>query len=191
MDHATSQSDEALARASLAGRREAFEELVKRYLRPAMALASHLTRSREDAEDVVQESFHRAVRALGQYDDSRPFSPWFFSIVRNVARSSLEKGRRRLELVPVTSLDSDAREAAHAATNATKTLARHDLVTAISRLTPMRRACIELCEIEGATSVEAADMLGISEGTVRTHLHRARAQLRRLLEPEGSTCQSA
>ena len=205
MSRESPQSDETLAAGALAGQAASFEELVGRYLRPAMALAIHLTRSREDAEDVVQESFHRAVRALDQYDPTRPFSPWFYSILRNVAKSSLEKQTRRLRLVPVASLDSECLEGATPATtvgapsSSTKhdtqhdtTLdAKQDVERAISQLAPMQKACVELCEIEGATSREAAEMLGISEGTVRTHLHRARTQLRKLLGPHETACRSA
>jgi RNA polymerase sigma-70 factor (ECF subfamily) len=59
-----------------------------------------------------------------------------------------------------------------------------DLERAIEGLAPMQQACLRLCEVEGFTSVEAAGMLGIGEGTVRTHLHRARLRLRIAIDPQ-------
>ena len=88
MGHARERSDEELARAARRGDAPAFDALVRRYLRPALALAWQYSHRLEDAEDVVQEAFHRAVRALAGYDDRRPFSAWFYTIVRNVARSA-------------------------------------------------------------------------------------------------------
>ena len=67
------RTDEELARAAKRGDAAAYDALVRRYLRPAMAIAWQYTRRLEDAEDVVQDAFHRAVRALGDYDHRRPF----------------------------------------------------------------------------------------------------------------------
>lgn len=167
-------SDEALAQASLCGDREAFELLVGRYLRPAMALAWQYTGRLEDAEDVVQDSFHRAVRALPEYDSARPFHSWFYAIVRNVGRTFGSKSRRRSALAPTTAIEEEPRAAPVA-----DPVSRVELSRALAQLAPMQQASFRLCDVEGFTSGEAAKMLGITEGTVRTHLHRARAGMRR------------
>ena len=79
MNDAPDRTDEELARAAKRGDAAAYDALARRYLRPAMALAWQYTRRVEDAEDIVQDAFHRAVRALADYDDRRPFSAWFYT----------------------------------------------------------------------------------------------------------------
>ena len=173
MSDAADRTDEQLARAARQGDATAYDALVRRYLRPAMAGAWQFTRRVEDAEDVVQDAFHRAVRGLGDYDDSRPFAPWFYAIVRNVARSAIRRDERRMALAPLTLLQEDTEGPPQVDPVVAGTLER-----AIEALPPMQQACLRLCDIEGFSSVEAAGMLGIAEGTARTHLHRARARLR-------------
>lgn len=171
------RTDEELAREAKRGDAVAYDLLVRRYLRPAMALAWQYTGGLEDAEDIVQEAFHRAVRALASYDDRRPFSAWFYAIVRNVARSAIGKDGRRAALAPLTLLEDDP-----PAPPSFDPILAGDIERAIDALAPMQRACFRLCEVEGFTSIEVADMLSVGEGTVRTHLHRARQQLRAAMD---------
>lgn len=178
MTDAQNRTDEELARAAKGGDTVAYDALVSRYLRPAMALAWQYARRVEDAEDVVQEGFHRMVRALADYDDRRPFSAWFYTIVRNVARTAISKDGRRAALAPLTLLESEP-----PAPEPPDPIAAGDVARAIEDLSPMQQACVRLCDLEGFTSVEAGAMLGVNEGTVRTHLHRARKQLRTAMDP--------
>lgn len=179
MTDARDRTDEELAREAKRGDAVAYDALARRYLRPAMALAWQYTRGVEDAEDVVQEAFHRVVRALADYDDARPFGAWFYAIVRNVARSAIARDGRRAALAPLTILDGEP----PAPTAADPVLAT-DLEHAIEALAPMQQACVRLCRLEGFTSAEAGRMLGISESSVRTHLRRARNHLRVAIDPE-------
>lgn len=171
-------TDEELAAAAAGGDPVAYDALARRHLRPAVALALQITRRLEDAEDVAQEAFHRMVRALADYDPGRAFAPWFYTIVRNVGRSHVEGRGRRRRLLPVESLAEDPPAAAGAADHGAR---GRDLHRALAVLPEMQRLCVRLCHLEGFTSREAGAMLGISEGTVRTHLHRARGSLRELL----------
>jgi len=68
-------SEEDVVRGAQAGDERMYRELVGRYLRPALAVAWEFTETIEDAEDVVQEAFRRAVDALGRFDAGRPFAP--------------------------------------------------------------------------------------------------------------------
>jgi len=179
MDDARERTDEELARAAKRGDATAWDLLARRYLRPAMALAWQYTRELGDAEDIVQDAFHRAVRALGGYDDQRPFGAWFYAVLRNVARTTISKDGRRAALASLTLVESEP-----AAPVAEDPVLVGDFERALGQLPPMQQACIRLCEVEGFTSVEAARMLGIAEGTVRTHLHRARATLRGAMGPQ-------
>jgi len=179
MNDVPDRTDEELVRAARRGDAAAYDVLVRRYLRPAMALAWQYTRGVEDAEDVVQEAFHRIVRALADYDIRRPFGAWFYAIVRNVARSAISKDSRRAALAPFTVLEIDPQAPA-----SIDPAICHDIERAIEALPQMQQACVRLCDVEGFTSVEAGRMLDINEGTVRAHLHRARQQLRSKVDPK-------
>lgn len=178
MDDARERTDEELARAAKRGDAAAWDLLARRYLRPAMALAWQYARDLEDAEDIAQDAFHRAIRALDGYDDQRPFSAWFYAVVRNVARTSISKGGRRAALAPLTLVESEPPASA-----VEDPVLVGDFERALGQLPPMQQACVRLCDVEGFTSVEAARMLGVGEATVRTHLHRARAKLRGAMDP--------
>ncbi len=179
MSDARDRTDEELARAAKRGDAAAYDALARRYLRPAMALAWQYTRGVEDAEDVVQDAFHRAVRSLADYDDRRPFSAWFYTIVRNVARTAISKDGRRAALAPLTLVEGEPPAPA-----VVDPVVAGDVERALETLAPMQQASVRLCDVEGFTSVEAARMLGVSEGTVRTHLHRARRRLRVAIDPQ-------
>jgi len=168
-------SDAELAVRARAGDLAAFDRLVERHLRRAYALAYWVLGDREDAEDVVQEAFVRAYTNLHRYDGRRPFAPWFYRILLNRALNwRRSRQRRRTEALPLEHPASDpppdrAAERAEA---------RAQLEAALAALTPVQRAIVELFELEGMTSEEIGAALGLRPGTVRWHLHRARALLR-------------
>ncbi len=167
------------------GDQHAFEALVHRLVRPALAAAWELVPTREDAEDVVQESFARVWQQLGRYDPARPFAPWFFTILRNVARNATRRDRR---WTTVSFTDDVADDAAWAGEEEDELELRDvaDRVhVALDALSPMQRACFRLSEIEGFDSIEIGAMLGVSDATVRVHIHRARKALRALLGVRG------
>lgn len=171
-------TDSELVRRTRDGDREAFGTLVARYLRPALAVAWEYTLARDDAEDLVQDGFHRALRALDRFDPRRPFRPWLFTIIRNVARNAAERNARwSAAAIPdeLPSNDPDPLDEAHRAT------LRDRIGTGLEMLPPMQRACFRLCDIEGFDGHEVAEMLGLNSATVRTHRHRARQALREAL----------
>jgi RNA polymerase sigma-70 factor (ECF subfamily) len=140
-----------------------------------MAVAMEYCDSLDDAEDVVQESFRRVAEGLPGFDSARPFDPWFFTILRNTARNWAKSRRVRshddLSVDhesdrPGPSEDADQRELAQ------------QLNQAIVRLPAMQQTCFRLCLVEGLSSREAADAMGLAESTVRVHVMRARQALR-------------
>ncbi len=173
-------SDEELVRYARDGDVRAFGTLVRRYLPPALAVALEFTDRKEDAEDLVQEAFHHALRGLDKFDERLPFPSWFFTILRNLARNLAARDARwRTTPVPKT-LAVDERspfEDAHRAE------LQERLLAGLESLPEMQRACFRLCDVEGFSSAEVAAMLGVTAGTVRTHLHRARRALRLTLRP--------
>ncbi len=161
-----------------AGNREAFGALVRRYLRPALAVAWEFAPTRADAEDLVQDALHRALRALPSFDERRPCRPWFFTILRNVARNAAERHARWASVPLPDDLPADdatPEEMAHRAG------LRECIRQGLEVLPPMQRACFRLCDIEAFDGTEVAEMLGVSAATVRVHRHRARAALRAAL----------
>jgi RNA polymerase sigma factor (sigma-70 family) len=182
----THDSDvDRLAARAQAGDRRAFEALVHRLVRPALAAAWEFVPTREDAEDIVQDTFARTWRELAHYEPARPFAPWFFTILRNTARNASRRDRRW----QMTSLVDDViDDATHETNEAPDTLERMDMTdsihAALDELSPMQRACFRLTDVEGFASAEAAAMLGISDATVRVHAHRARKTLRARLAAE-------
>jgi len=178
-------SDIELVQRTREGDGDAFGALVRRYLRPALAVAWEFTDTREDAEDLVQDAFYRSLRRIDRFDTRRPFAPWFFTIVRNLGRNAVaRRGRWRLVRIPETLAGRRT-----IADPAERSEIRVRVDEALTNLTPMQRACFRLCEMEGFTRGEVAQMMESSESTVRVHLHRAKIALRESLgefvEPEG------
>lgn len=172
-------SERATIVAAIDGDAEARTRLVRAYLRKAMAVAIEFMPTREDAEDVVQDAFRSAFAGLHRFDPSRPFAPWFFTIVRNTARNALDSQRIRAHeaLAADHPAEGDTPlESAH-----TREL-RRAIETAIDSLPEAQRTCFRLCIVEGLSSAEAAGAIGVAESTVRVHIFRARQTLRTLLE---------
>ncbi len=167
-------TDTELVSQARGGEAEAFGALVSRYLRPALAVAWEYAPTRDDAEDLVQDAFHRALRSLDRFDERRPFRPWFFTILRNVGRNAAERHARWTSVAVPDELPggADPEDAAHQAG------LRESIQEGLDVLPQMQRTCFRLCDIEGFDGPEVAEMLGVSAATVRTHRHRARATLR-------------
>ena len=166
-------------RAIVRGDEAACAQLVRAYLRKAMAVALEYTRSRDDAEDVVQDTFRRVFESIDRFDARRSFEPWFFTILRNTARNAAKRGRLR-DHEAVTSEYAAATPGPFELTHRREL--RQQIEDAMDRLPPMQRTCFRLCAIEGLTSAEAAAGTGLAESTVRVHVFKARRTLQELLE---------
>jgi RNA polymerase sigma-70 factor, ECF subfamily len=157
------------------GHTQAFGELVRRYQRRAFAVAWRLLGHRQDAEDLVQDSFMTALDRLDDFDTGRPFGPWFFRIVANRAHNArAARDVRSTDDLPAelaASAPLPDRAAEHAE------LGEH-LDAAIAGLPERQQTVVKLHEIEGFSSAEIAAMLDIAEPTVRWTLHTARKRLR-------------
>ncbi len=187
-------SDQEVVAAALAGREEAYRELLRRYQRPVFSLVYRMVRDREAAEDLAQETFVKVLGALETYRPEFKFSSWIFKIANNAAIDHL---RRRQP-------DTLALEGAPDATNQEQLEATQIQIPsrsedpleevesrelgsaieqAIGRLRPEYRACIILRHIEGRSYQEIAETLDLPLGTVKTYIHRARAELMDALGP--------
>lgn len=162
------------------GDQECYRLVFERYQHEAYRLALLLTRSRQDAEDAVQEAFVRAFRHLGTYDPLRPFRPWFMRIVAN---SALNVVRRRS---PIRLLQEWLGRNDQANTwRAWSELqpgggpeGAWDLAAAVTRLPEAFRTVVVLHYYSQFSHEEIAGILGIPAGTVKSRLFRAVRRLR-------------
>lgn len=191
-------TDEALALEARRGSEEAFRKLVERYQRPVYSLLVRIVRNPESAEDIAQEAFVKAWRALARFDPSRKFSSWLFKIAHNSALDALR--RQGVDTISLDAPIGDSEEppelpADPAAENPLRRLVARDsgraLEAAIGELRPQYREILLLRFQEGLAYEEIADVLSIPLGTVKIHIFRARAELARRMQalgwdPEGS-----
>lgn len=172
-----------------------FERLVEEYGERAFQYAYRLTGNVDDAKDLVQEVFCRALRNWRGYDDSQPVENWFFTILRNLYLD----GVRRLERRPTVSLDAPAEDgepgsdgydeiAENRADRVLEALEREESAVtvraALKRLKPEHRAVLTLADVEGFAYEKIARVLRCPVGTVRSRVSRARNALKAVLTEE-------
>ncbi len=167
----------------------AFSELVRRYQSKIFRLAQHITQNREDAEDVLQETFLKAYEHLDQFQGNSKFYTW---IVRIAVNQALMKLRRRktdrsvsLDETIDTGEDNIVREIAAWGEDPEERFSREELGeilnSAVQGLEPPYRSVFVLRDIEDLSTEETADALGLSIPAVKSRLLRARLQLREKL----------
>lgn len=170
--------DARLVERVLHGDAEAYGALVSRHMRRAFSIAYRILEHREDAEDVVQDSFIRALERIGQLDRSRPFRPWLLRIVVNRALNF-----RRARSVRSTSAIPDSARASGPLPDrqAEGSELRDRLRVAMAMLSEKQRTIVQLADLEGMKSGEIGRIMDLADGTVRWHLHEARRALRNAL----------
>ncbi len=172
-------TDEALAQRVQAGDRMALERLVRRYVRPVQAVVASFLSEQTEIEDVAQDTFVRALRAIDSYDPGRPFAPWLYQIARNVARNRIAaEAVRRTESLPIRDPAATDPQPDRLAEHAE---VRARLEQTLAVLPEQRRTAFRLVDVEGMGAAEAGRIMGISPGTVRSHVHHARSHLRSAL----------
>ncbi len=180
--------DAVLVTRTLAGDGDAFRQLVERYQRGVFGIVLQLVRDRSAAEDLAQEAFLKAYRALDTFELERKFSSWLFKIAHNAAIDHLR--RRGPETLPLESPDEEGPDLlatlAAPAHDTPEALARRRrlaaaLEEAVARLKPDYRLVMELRFRQGLAYEEIAEVTGLPLGTVKTHLHRARKGMAKAL----------
>jgi RNA polymerase sigma-70 factor, ECF subfamily len=169
--------DQALIAAALAGRSEAFGELVTRYERAVYNLAVRTLRDRTEAEDATQEAFLKAYRALSSFRPGAKFSTWIFTICYRACCDRLAKRKR----ISDDELPDHADPSAGPALLAERNDEAARLRAAIDALPDKYRAVITLYHLQGKQYEEIATVLNLPLGTVKTHLFRAKEHLRKVL----------
>lgn len=164
------------------GRREAREELARRFRRPAYLLALQIVGNPDDALDIAQDAMLRFFENLGRFRASQPVRPWLFTIVRNRARDMWRRRSNR----PGESIDTHpdlVAQLADSRLNPEQTAVRGQrqaqVWRAIEALSPSQREIIFLRDFHDLPYTEIAAVLAIPVGTVMSRLHSARGVLRR------------
>ena len=186
-----SATDVELVRGALNGSEPAFREIVLRYQRPVFGLIVRVVRDPGRAEELAQDAFVKAFRALHTYDVSKKFSAWLLTIAHHVAIDEVRKGK-----IPSVSLDdltdpdgppieiADRRSATPAAL-AERTELATALKTAIAKLRPEYREMVALRYEQELEYDEIAEITGLPLGTVKSSLFRARKELASEMESLG------
>jgi RNA polymerase sigma-70 factor (ECF subfamily) len=164
------------------GDKRAYEALVRRYMADAFYVAYGFVGNAEDARDLSQEAFIKAYRARARFDESRPFYPWLYRILKNHCLNFLTRGRTHVSIddenehreiaspgpTPLDNLESDER--------------RRLVRAALDRLSEDHREIIVLKNFKDHSYREIAEILEIPIGTVMSRLYYARQALRALIE---------
>jgi RNA polymerase sigma-70 factor, ECF subfamily len=205
VEHAVSLDDARLVKALRARDEWAFEELMRMYNASLLRVAQIYVPSRAVAEDVVQETWIGVLNGIDRFEARSSLKTWIFRILTNIAKT---RGRREGRTVPFSALERPG-AVPEAAVDSDRFLAadherwpghwsskpqpwpeerllaaetREVVERAIDRLPPAQRAVISLRDIEGWSSDETRNALGVSETNQRVLLHRARSKVRQALE---------
>jgi RNA polymerase sigma-70 factor (ECF subfamily) len=182
--------DQRLITECLGGRVEAFGELVRRYQARLYNSVYRLLDHADDAQDVVQDAFLSAYQSLHSFNGRSEFFTWLYRIAFNTAISLKRKKRVVLSLEPGQNDNQPGVEPPDdsAGTRPGEALERDEeerrLLRALARLSPEHRSVLVLADLEERKYEAIAEILQVPIGTVRSRLHRARAELRALLQAD-------
>ena len=186
-------SDEAAAARAKAGDADAFRVLVERHSRPLFRLAFRMTSNEQDAEDIVQETFLRAYRRIGNFDERASFGTWLYRITVNCSLDLVRARKRRSEQSGPANPEMDDLMQSLPSTGATPDRmamsgeARQRIAEAMEELSASERTAFVLRHFEGMCIDEVSRVLGCRPGAARHCVFRAVQKLRRALEPLVST----
>lgn len=172
------------------GRLDAFEELVRRYEQPLVSFCMRMVGSRQDAEDLAQESFVRVYRHLNRLKPQAKFSTVLFGIARNLTLNFLRDSRRRgRDVTDSLTRDDDSQRLVEDEDRRPDRAARlREIESVIERglasLSPDHREVLVLREIQGLDYEAIAAIVKCRKGTVKSRIARAREQLRKHIEAQ-------
>jgi RNA polymerase sigma-70 factor (ECF subfamily) len=187
-------SDDALVSRTRAGDLGAFEELLGRHEENLLRLAFRFVRNEHDAQEVLQDVLVTTWRKLPGFQDRAQIGSWLYRVTVNASLMHLRVRRRRpecVDLAPVNrsskqdldrDMDLDIADRHRPDSQLESQELRRVIRGAIERLPPSLRSVFEIRELQGWSTRQTAKLLGLSEATVKTRLHRARRMLREMVE---------
>ena len=165
----------------LEGDQGAFRALVEDHMRAVYNLAFNFVRSHDEADDLAQETFVKAFQSLASFRGDAGIGTWLHRIVTNLALDRLRQRQRRL--TRMVSLDDRlAQDLSTEADDVMMTDLRLHIERALYQLPTLQRAVVILRHMDGLSTKQVSDILECSEGTVKTHLHRALKKMQKMLE---------
>lgn len=167
----------------LSGDGESLRDFVSRFRQSVYGLCFRLLRHHQDAEDVVQDTFFRAISSLEHWDQQRPLRPWLLTIAANRCKTKLSRRSRGLVLPQQELAEAAVHE--NEQTSARTTELAEEIDLCLRLLTPKMQECFHLFYREQWSCAEIAEHLECPEGTVKTWLHRTRQQLTVALKQRG------
>ena len=176
-------SEDALIRQAKQGDGNAIEGLIRAHQEALYAFMLRMSGRPDVAEDIVQEAFVRVLRNLDRFDSRFRFSTWLFTIAKRLYVNSIQKHR--------PTYDSDVVNGHHGSQNSPGgDAARHETMAnargvidfALEKLGPHQREIILLFHQQNWPITEIAVYLNMPEGTIKSHLHRARKRMRKVIE---------
>lgn len=184
-----SADDQRLIAECLQGRSAAFGELVCRYQDRLYNTLYRLFGNAEDAQDALQETFLHAYQALGNFKGDSLFFTWIYRIAINTAISLKRKQKVVLSINPTPEQGGvaeplDPSEFSQPSRALEQVEQEQRLQRALNRLSSEHRTVLVMKDIEGQKYETMAEILGVPIGTIRSRLHRARLELRELLEQD-------
>jgi len=166
------------------GDRAAFEELVRLHAARLYAVVLRLAGDRHEAEEVTQETFLRAWRGIDGFKGDARFFTWLYRIGVNEARRSSQRGSGPRAVTSLEQHRIDPRDPGPGPAGAAEhTDLRSALEAAIAALDDDYRAPLVLRDVEGLSTAEAAELMGLGEAAFKSRLHRARLAVRMAVEP--------
>ena len=175
-----------LVRQAKAGDLGAYDDLVRRYQDRIYGLAYHLTSNHEEANDIAQETFIKAWRALPGFKGDASFYTWIYRIAYNHTLNLLKSRRMRTTHLSLNDMDLNAENNPDLVALASDHTPHRDariselserMNQALQRLSAEHRAVVTLHDVQGLPHEEIARIVGVNPGTVRSRLHYARQQL--------------
>lgn len=184
-------SDEALVSSYVGGDGRAFDAIVDRYERRVYAVALRMTGNPDDARDVTQDVFISALRSLKRFRGDSQLSTWLHRVAVN---ASLDLGRKRSrrKTSPLDEVHETADPSPGPDEHAEAAIRAAEVQRALAELSDEHRAVLVLHDLQQLGYPEIAEALGVPVGTIKSRIHRARAEMARKLghlrprEPEGS-----
>jgi RNA polymerase sigma-70 factor, ECF subfamily len=176
--------DRILVTQAAAGCRESFDELVRRYRQRVYSLVRALTAGDSEAEDLVQDIFVRAYRAIPRFRGDSAFRSWLYRIAINVVHTHLDRRRTRVGGLVAHARDVDTIDEVAAGHDLEEAFWRRQVIDrALASLPEDLRVLVVLRDVHGLKYDEIAKVVKTPRGTVESRLFRARQRLRPLLEP--------
>jgi len=182
------RTDGELATLVAAGDREAGQVLVNRYQRLIRSFLLKLSGNRDLADDIAQETFLRMLTHADRFDPKYPMRTWLMTIARRLLINHLRRADTRVGHSEYHGMHSaDAGPADAAADHDERGRIKAHVHAALDKLTDTQKASIVLFYQHELSIQEVADVMEMPAGTIKSHLHRARAALRQLLGPQFET----